>query len=57
MDVICVKCETVQPESGLSISGPVKEIDENGRCVRRWMGVCPFCFSDQLRFVYPRKAS
>jgi len=44
----CVDCFRVTAESQLSTSGPIKEIDEDGRLTRRWFHVCPFCFGANL---------
>ncbi len=36
------------PEAKLSTSGPIKEIDDDGKLSRRWFHVCPWCFGASL---------
>jgi hypothetical protein len=45
----CLDCKTVTPKSGLSVTGPIKEIDADGILSRRWAYVCPHCFGTNLR--------
>jgi len=47
--VRCADCLRVTPESRLSTSGPIKEIDEDGNLSRRWFHVCPYCFGADLQ--------
>lgn len=46
--VRCGDCSRVSPVSSLSTSGPIKEIDEDGKLHRRWFHVCPWCFGASL---------
>lgn len=42
--LLCRDCGKVTPKADLSTTGPIKEIDEDGRLTRRWAYVCPHCF-------------
>lgn len=44
----CRECGHVCTTEELSTSGPLKEVDEDGQLIRRWIYICPRCFSPKL---------